>query len=78
MTTQPHKPGRPSLATIRAEQQEMLAYRLGRTCSHGKTWDEECPECELVGAREFVRRYGPMIDEARAKIEELTKREVKT
>jgi hypothetical protein len=47
-------------------------------CSHGKLWNEECPECELISAREFVKRWGPMVDEARAKIEELTKREVKT
>jgi hypothetical protein len=43
---------------------------LGERCSHGKTWAESCPECDLVSAREFVQRWGPMVDEARAKIAE--------
>jgi hypothetical protein len=38
------------------------------TCSHGKTWAEPCLECDLVSAREFVRRWAPLVDEARAKI----------
>jgi hypothetical protein len=42
---------------------------LGERCSHGKTWAESCSECDLVSAREFVRRWGPLVDEARAKIE---------
>ena len=42
----------------------------GKAYSHGKTWTETCPECDLVSAREFVRRWAPLVDEARAKIAE--------
>ncbi|MFM0537889.1 hypothetical protein PQR06_07365 [Paraburkholderia graminis] len=43
---------------------------LGETCSHGIKWACQCRECDLVSAREFVQRWGPMVDEARAKIAE--------
>jgi hypothetical protein len=48
---------------------------LGDRCSHGKTWDEECKECALVSAREFVRRWAPLVDEARAVIAAAEERE---
>jgi hypothetical protein len=43
---------------------------LGERCSHGKTWAESCPECDLVSAREFVQRWGVLVDDARAVIAE--------
>lgn len=48
---------------------------LGERCSHGKTWAESCPECDLVSAKEFVSRWGSMVDEARAKIAEAERME---
>lgn len=48
---------------------------LGETCSHGVKWACQCRECDLVSAREFVQRWGPMVDEARAKIEAIEKME---
>lgn len=38
---------------------------LGSTCSHGARWDEECRECDLVLARQFVEHWGSKVDEAR-------------
>jgi hypothetical protein len=46
---------------------------LGERCSHGKTWAESCPECDLVSARETVRRWKPVVEEAERRIEELEK-----
>lgn len=37
---------------------------LGERCSHGKLWAEQCPECDLVSAREVVRRWKPVVEEA--------------
>lgn len=48
---------------------------LGETCSHGVKWACQCRECDLVSAREFVQRWGPMVDEARAKIAAIEKME---
>lgn len=39
-------------------------------CSHGKTWDEDCRECDLVSARETVRRWKPVVEEAERVITE--------
>lgn len=41
---------------------------LGDACSHGKPWSEECPECNLVAARELVAHWGSAVDEARKMI----------
>lgn len=41
---------------------------LGDQCSHGIKWGDECRECDLIAARETVRHFGLMVDEARAKI----------
>jgi hypothetical protein len=46
---------------------------VGERCSHGKTWAESCPECDLVSARETVRRWKPVVEEAERRIEELEK-----
>jgi hypothetical protein len=43
---------------------------LGETCSHGIKWSCQCRECDLIAARETVRHFGSMVDEARAKIAE--------
>lgn len=37
-------------------------------CSHGKTWAEECPACELARAHETVNHWGAIVDEARRTI----------
>lgn len=46
---------------------------LGDQCSHGIKWQHECPQCELVSAREMVRRWKPEVEAAERRIEELTK-----
>jgi len=46
----------------------MTTSIIGDGCSHGKRWDAECADCALVSAKEFVARWGPMVDEARAVI----------
>lgn len=43
---------------------------LGERCSHGIKWGDECRECDLIAARETVRHFGALVDEARAKIAE--------
>ncbi|WCM21436.1 hypothetical protein NDK50_08290 [Paraburkholderia bryophila] len=42
---------------------------LDNQCSHGIKWTDDCAECNLSGARETVRHFGPMVDEARRVIE---------
>lgn len=39
-------------------------------CSHGKTWNEPCHECDLVSARQLVEHWGKKVDEARELIAE--------
>jgi hypothetical protein len=46
---------------------------LADHCSHGIKWGDECSECQLVWDRELVKRWGPVVDEARKRIEELEK-----
>lgn len=43
---------------------------LGEACSHGIRWTCHCRECDLVTARETVRHWGPVVDEARRLIAE--------
>ena len=50
---------------------------IHETCSHGIPWDQECPKCALIMARETVRHFGRQVDEARAVIEAQEKEEVK-
>lgn len=50
-------------------QKEMTQWK----CHHGFTLSQQCRECELETARAFVEHYGPYVDEAREKIEELTR-----
>jgi hypothetical protein len=38
---------------------------IGKTCSHGVSWNDHCPQCELVSAREIVEHWGETVDEAR-------------
>lgn len=42
----------------------------GKTCSHGRTWDEPCRECQLVWDKEIVRRWRPIVEEAERRIAE--------
>ena len=46
---------------------------IGKTCSHGKRWDEPCPDCELISAREIVKHWGKAVDDARRVIAEAEK-----
>lgn len=52
--------------------------RIGEHCSHGKLWAETCPECDLVSAKETVRRWAPVVEEAQRRIAEAEREEVKT
>lgn len=45
-----------------------MTTTINDRCSHGKTWAEACPECEIVSAKEVVEHWGPVVDEARATI----------
>ncbi len=47
----------------------------GKTCSHGRTWDEPCRECQLVWDRELVRRWRPVVEEAEQRIAEEEERD---
>lgn len=49
---------------------------IGDRCSHGIPWNEHCPQCELVSAKEIVAHWGSSVDEARRVIAEAEKREV--
>lgn len=44
------------------------------TCSHGVKWGVECKECDLISARETVRRRKPVVEEAEHLIAEFTKK----
>lgn len=39
-------------------------------CRHGLTLADTCDACEVEAAREYDRRYGPGVDEARKVITE--------
>ena len=47
-------------------------------CSHGVSWNDDCPACKLVSAHEMVRHWGRAVDEARKVIAESEKEGVKT
>ncbi|MFM0141804.1 hypothetical protein [Paraburkholderia sp. RL18-085-BIA-A] len=49
---------------------------LGERCSHGKTWAESCPECDLISAREIEVHWGEMVDEARKVIAKATTKRI--
>lgn len=44
---------------------------LDGQCWHGIKWADECRECDLISARETVRRWKPVVEEAERQIEEL-------
>jgi hypothetical protein len=54
------------IATSQGRREALMHDR----CSHGKTWDEKCKECDLVWNREIVRRWAPVVEEAQRAIEE--------
>jgi hypothetical protein len=41
-------------------------YAIRDTCSHGVPWHADCPQCALISARETVRHWADLVDEARA------------
>ena len=40
-------------------------------CGHGKTWTEDCNECEAVSLREFVATWEPKLIDAKRKLKEI-------
>jgi hypothetical protein len=44
---------------------------IGDQCSHGVKWACQCRECDLISARELVRRWKPVVEEAELLIEAL-------
>jgi len=48
---------------------------LDDQCSHGVKWSCQCRECDLVSARETVRRWKPVVEAAERRIEELADKE---
>lgn len=40
-------------------------------CGHGKRWDEDCPECDLVWEYTTIKNFGSMVDAARKRIAEI-------
>lgn len=43
-------------------------------CGHGKTWAEECLECDLIGALTTVASFEPRVRKANKRIAELEKK----
>lgn len=43
-------------------------------CGHGKTWNQECVECEIVWLQYTIKIFGPKVVEARKKLAELKRR----
>ena len=40
-------------------------------CGHGKTWAEECLECEAVSLRETIASFEPMVVKAKKRLKEV-------
>ena len=40
-------------------------------CGHGKTWAEDCNECEAVSLREFIATWEPKLINAKRKLKEI-------
>ncbi len=40
-------------------------------CSHGKTWAEDCLECEAVGLRGTIASFEPMVTKAKERLKEV-------
>lgn len=47
-------------------------------CSHGIAWADECPECDLVWAKQIVEHWGQSVDDARRQIEEAERDDERT
>lgn len=47
-------------------------------CSHGIAWADECPECDLVWAKQIVEHWGQSVDDARRQIEEAERGDERT
>jgi hypothetical protein len=41
-------------------------------CSHGKKWDEVCPQCRIVALRESLAWMEPQVRRDRAELDSLT------
>ena len=44
---------------------------LADQCSHGKTWNEPCIDCEIVSMTEWLRTMEPRIQRDRATLDRL-------
>lgn len=49
--------------------------RLDR-CSHGKTWVEECLECEAVWLRGTIASFEPMVTKAKERLKEVEREKI--
>lgn len=45
---------------------------VSEKCSHGADWKVPCMQCELVSLREYVARWEPEVQKAKARIAELS------
>lgn len=57
-------------APIAAGLLDRRVMRLDR-CSHGKTWAEDCLECEAVGLRGTIASFEPMVIKAKERLKEI-------
>lgn len=45
---------------------------ITKQCSHGKTWVEDCLECEeAVSLRGVIASFEPMVTESKARLKEI-------
>jgi len=40
-------------------------------CGHGKTYKEECLDCEAISLQETIRSFEPIVDKAKKKLAEV-------
>lgn len=44
---------------------------ITKQCSHGKTWGEDCLECEAVSLRGVIASFEPMVTKSKARLKEI-------
>lgn len=40
-------------------------------CGHGKTWAEDCLECEVISLRGTIENFEPMVSKAKQRLKEI-------
>ncbi len=43
---------------------------LGQRCSHGIAWTDECPECDLVWAKQIIEHWAKPVADAQRVVED--------